>query len=340
MITEKTSFIGKFEGTAQDLINQFTRVNPSKAERAKRLAPLYIKYGELFNLRADIAWSQMEHETGFLEFKGDVKPQQNNFVGIGATGGVPGNSFKTEELGIIAHFAHLAWYYFKDHVNVYCSNKYDPRHFGTTHYNFNGDTSLDRLSGSWAVPGRYKQPDGSVITYGGQIAKLANQIFISSPMVGTAENLAQHIKDFLNIKDQKNWTYIAVHHTVSSPTDTTMKKIRQWHLARGFIMEGYNFGINGNGLIETGRPLNISGAHVGPLWNSKAIGIALYGDFRTDKLSKAQRTSAYKLINELMTIYDIPVKNVKGHKEFGLATACPVIDMDEFRDGLIKYIWG
>jgi hypothetical protein len=340
MITEKTSFVGRFEGTADDLINQFIRINPSKADRAKRLAPLYIKYGELFNLRADIAWAQMEHETGFLEFKGDVKPGQNNFVGIGATGGVPGNSFATEELGIIAQFAHLAWYYFKDHVNAYCSNKYDPRHFGTTHYKYTGNTSLAFLSGLWAVPGIYKQPDGSVITYSGQIAKLANQIFISAPMVGTVENIAQHIKDFLNITGQKNWEYIAVHHTVSNPLTTTMAKIKQWHLARGFIREGYNFGINGNGEIETGRPLNMSGAHAGPLWNSKAIGVALYGDFRYDKLSSAQKKSAFKLIKELMEKYSIPIKNVKGHREFGLATACPVIDMNLFREELIKYIWG
>lgn len=340
MITEKTSFIGKFKGTALDLINQFSRVNTSKTDRAKRIAPIYIKYGELFNLRADLAWAQMEHETGFLEFKGDVKPHQNNFVGIGATGGVPGNSFATEELGVIAHYAHLAWYYFKDHVNAYCSNKYDPRHFGSYHYKYTGNTSLAFLSGQWAVPGIYKQPDGTIITYSGQIAKLANQVFISSPMVGPAENIGQHIKDFLNITGQKSWTYIAIHHTVSDPLTTTMAKIRQWHLARGFIREGYNFGINGNGLIETGRPLNMSGAHAGPKWNSRAIGIALYGDFRYDKLSQVQKESAFKLIKELMEKYSIPVKNVMGHRELGLATACPVIDMNLFREELTKYIWG
>ena len=35
--------------------------------------------------------SQMCHETGVLEYTGDVKPNQNNFTGIGATGGgLPG----------------------------------------------------------------------------------------------------------------------------------------------------------------------------------------------------------------------------------------------------------
>ena len=77
---------------------------------------------------------------------------------------------------------------------------------------------------------------------------------------------------------------------------------------RGFIREGYNFGINGNGLVETGRPLNISEAHVGPKYNSRAIGIALYGDFRYDEPSNAQKTSAFNLAKELMEKYKIPVK--------------------------------
>ena len=328
MISQKTSFVGKFAGTAEDLINQFIRVNPSKADRAKRLAPLYIKYGNLFTLRADLAWAQMEHETGYLNFTGDVKPEQNNFVGIGATGGVPGNSFRTEEHGVIAHFAHLAWYYFPDHVNVYCSKKFDPRHFGDSHYNYNWDTSIERLNGSWAVPGK---------TYAQSIARIANQIFGSTTMASRAGEFANKILDAIHIRTEKNWQYIAIHHSVSDQFKTNMAQIRQWHLARNFIMEGYNFGIDGNGLIEVGRPLTMSGAHVGPKWNSKAIGICLYGDFRYVKPTQKQLNSAYILCQQLMDTYSIPVDNVKGHYDF-MATACPVIDMGQFRKDLKEFI--
>ena len=138
-ISNNTSIIGYIDLTVDDLVKIFENRNSTKVERATRIAPLYIKYGKLFNIRADIAWAQMCHETGFLEFTGDVKPDQNNFVGIGATGGgVPGNSFATEELGIIAHYAHLSWYYYSSHINEYCTNQYDPRHFGDTHTKYTG----------------------------------------------------------------------------------------------------------------------------------------------------------------------------------------------------------
>ncbi len=117
-----------------------------------------------------------------------------------------------------------------------------------------------------------------------------------------------------------------------------MAQIRQWHLARGFLREGYNFGINGEGKVEEGRPLNMSGAHVGPKWNGIAIGICLYGDFRYDRLTQGQKSSAYDQCSLLMHEFKIPIENVKGHREFGLATACPVIDMDLFRKELKERI--
>jgi len=167
-ISKSTSMVGYQEVSAEQLVGLFVKRNPSKTERAARLAPMYINYGKMFNIRADIAWAQMCHETNFLEYTGDVKPGQNNFAGIGATGGgEPGNSFATEELGIIAHFAHLAWYYFPDHVNKYCSLEYDPRHFDNVHKYYNGDTSLGFLKGRWATDTNYAD----------KIAQFANEIY-------------------------------------------------------------------------------------------------------------------------------------------------------------------
>src|SRR5680860_881018 len=75
------------------------------------LARLYVKDGRRFGIRADVAWAQMVHETGWGRYGGDVLPDQNNMAGIGATGGgEPGNVFATAEHGVVAHIVHLAWY--------------------------------------------------------------------------------------------------------------------------------------------------------------------------------------------------------------------------------------
>jgi N-acetylmuramoyl-L-alanine amidase len=169
MITENTSLSGIFAGSWENLYLQFIKLNPSykDKDKVKNLAKLYIKFGKIFAIRSDLAWAQMEHETGCLEYKGIAKPEWNNFAGIGVTGspGV-GNRFDTEELGVIAHFAHLAWYIYPSHVCEYCNKTYDPRHFGLKH-NFNGSDLLVTLNGRWAVPGK---------TYAQAIAKLANFI--------------------------------------------------------------------------------------------------------------------------------------------------------------------
>jgi hypothetical protein len=50
-------------------------------------------------------------ETGFLQFGGDVKPEQNNFGGIGAIGnGVMGDSFSDQRIGVRAQIQHLKAY--------------------------------------------------------------------------------------------------------------------------------------------------------------------------------------------------------------------------------------
>jgi len=170
----KTNIIGLWNGTIDDLIRPF--LTGGDIVRARRIAPMYIKYCRMFNIRADIAFAQMCHETGKLTFKGIAKGNWNNFAGLGITGAGAKQTFADEDLGVIAHIAHLAWYVYPDHVHSLCSNKFDPRHFGTTHYKYNGDSTLGNLSGKYAVPGKYKQPDGSWITYDMKIAKYANII--------------------------------------------------------------------------------------------------------------------------------------------------------------------
>lgn len=339
MITKDTSLVGIFGGTEYDLYKLYITYGPPDVdkERVKRLAPLFIKWGKKFTIRADLAWCQTVHETDWLRFSGIAKKEWNNFAGIGVTGppGV-GNRFKTEELGVIAQFAHLAWYVTPVHVNSYCNQKYDPRHFGSSH-RYNGNTTIDRLAGHWAVPGKYKQPDGTWITYGGQIARIANKIFPSAEQENESKPL-HWLKKHLKIPTIYDWQYLAIHHTVSGQFWTTMKKIKQWHLARGFLREGYHFGIDGYGKTEKGRPLTMHGAHVKG-FNKVALGIAIYGDFRTGIITTRQKNAVFGLCADLQKEKGIPTSKFLGHKEFkNQATSCPVIDMDWFRAEYINWL--
>ena len=164
---------GRFLGDSTDLVRYFRAGGKGDGKFSislESLAKLYVKYGERFGIRADMAWTQMIHETGYGQYGGLVVPEQNNFAGIGATGpGVPGNSFATAELGVIAQFAHLAWYLYPTHLDdPYCVSVSqpadgpitvpgDPRHFaqsdGSPHKG-NVRTVYD-LSGKWAVGSEY-----------------------------------------------------------------------------------------------------------------------------------------------------------------------------------------
>jgi len=167
MGTDPLGLNGLFLGSSADLVSYF-RNQGRTAEKftvpLADLAKMYVLLGRRFGIRADMAWAQMVHETGFGEYGGDVQPEQNNMAGIGATGGeVPGNSFATAELGVIAHYAHLAWYVYPDHLeDPYCVRSTDPnvpgdpRHFviGGLVHRGNVRIVLD-LSGKWAPGAEY-----------------------------------------------------------------------------------------------------------------------------------------------------------------------------------------
>ncbi len=154
VITNSTNMVGYINVTVDQLVRIFEIRGSSKVNWARRLAPLYIKWGKTFNIRADIAWAMMCHETGFLEFGGIAKPEWNNFCGLGVTGpDAVGCRFDSEELGVIAHYAHLAWYVYPSHINEYCSKTYDPRH-SDSHY-FNGNSTIGTLNARWAPSSIY-----------------------------------------------------------------------------------------------------------------------------------------------------------------------------------------
>lgn len=100
-------------------------------------------------VRADLALCLMCKETGFFTYGGDVRPEQWNFGGIGATGGVPGLSFPTLEAGVAAVVRRMRMYALDDGA------AYDETILGRplprTHWG--RYPHIEDFNGVWAVPG-------------------------------------------------------------------------------------------------------------------------------------------------------------------------------------------
>ncbi|HEY9628510.1 MAG TPA: glucosaminidase domain-containing protein [Coleofasciculaceae cyanobacterium] len=75
------------------------------------LPKLYREEGHIEWVNPDIAFAQMCVETRFLQFGSTLKPEQNNFAGLGGVGtGAEGQSFHDIRIGVRAHIQHLKAY--------------------------------------------------------------------------------------------------------------------------------------------------------------------------------------------------------------------------------------
>lgn len=108
---------GKTELSPEQAVAHIKSVNPNPKLSCsiEEIVDIYFKEAAAEGIRGDVALCQALVETGYFSFSGTVKPNQNNFCGLGTTGGgVKGAFFKTPELGARAHIQHLMAYAVKD----------------------------------------------------------------------------------------------------------------------------------------------------------------------------------------------------------------------------------
>jgi len=144
----------------------------------------------------------------------------------------------------------------------------------------------------------------------------------------------------------KKWKGIVIHCSDSEFGDAMV--IDDWHKQRKWSGVGYHFVItNGqastkipylraiDGQIQTGRPLNKSGAHAGNPYNKTHIGICLIGvkDFSTYQFAALQL-----LIKELMDKFGIDPENIIGHYQCSTVNGktCPNFDVDKFKNSIFE----
>ncbi|HEU4963161.1 MAG TPA: N-acetylmuramoyl-L-alanine amidase [Bacilli bacterium] len=173
----KTPILGRSVATGEQMIEFVRTVNPSFDPH---ISEAFLQLGETYGIRGDIAFCQAIHETNFFRFTGDVKPEQNNFCGLGATGnGNPGNSFATIEEGVRAQMQHLYGYATEQFLPA-GEPLVDPRF----KYIPKGSApNWEDLAGKWAVPGYDRTKFATLeaalqagATYGQSIVKLHKQL--------------------------------------------------------------------------------------------------------------------------------------------------------------------
>jgi hypothetical protein len=141
-----SSIIGPTQLSAEKMNAYIRTINPN----APLLGEYYKNLGEYYGIRGDVAFAQAMLETDYFRFTGSVRNGQNNFAGIGATGGgARGASFQNSEQGVLAQLQHLYAYA----TTAPLPNQYplvDPRFHLV---NRGSATTWIALNGKWAVPG-------------------------------------------------------------------------------------------------------------------------------------------------------------------------------------------
>ena len=126
--------------------------------RFEGVATEYMRHGEDLGMRWDVAFFQMLVETGSLKFGGDVKPAQNNFAGLGATGnGEHGESFKDVSTGVRAHLEHLIMYTGEKIASPVAERTRKVQEWGVLtewQKSFKGPLTFAQLAKKWAPPAR------------------------------------------------------------------------------------------------------------------------------------------------------------------------------------------
>ncbi len=104
--------------------------------------------------------------------------------------------------------------------------------------------------------------------------------------------------------------YLIIHHTGNTKT---IQKIINLHIKKKMWASiGYHFLIGKNGQIYYARDIKLVGAHTKG-FNTKAIGIALFGNFNEIEPSKKQLESLNLLVTKLKK--EKKIQKILGHNE-------------------------
>jgi len=143
--------MGKGNTGANDLADFLTQNNPqADSGFVRALSNIYIEEAALEGVNHDVAFAQMCLETGYLKYGGLVKPEWNNFCGLGAIGPEqPGLVFPDARTGVRAHIQHLQAYASNEPLSL---ELVDPRY---RYVRRGSSPEIEGLAGAWAADRQY-----------------------------------------------------------------------------------------------------------------------------------------------------------------------------------------
>jgi hypothetical protein len=144
---------------AEDLAAFLIYVNSDIDEDfVRELALIYTEEAAKEGINHDVAFAQMILETGFLRFGNLVRPEMNNFAGLGAIGpGQEGLSFPDPRTGVRAQIQHLKAYASDAPLNGVLVN---PRYFLVR---LGSSPEIRGLAGTWAADPLYADKINSIL---------------------------------------------------------------------------------------------------------------------------------------------------------------------------------
>jgi LysM repeat protein len=166
-----------------------------------------------------------------------------------------------------------------------------------------------------------------------------NQVLLvpMGPQARVPRTLAERVRALTQIPpgvEARRWNTIVVHHSASASGDARSINAFHTYVRRWPNGLGYHFVIgNGtgtpDGFIEAGPrwAKQMDGAHAkspGNRVNQTGIGICLVGNFEETEPTDAQMEALVALVRRLQRRYNIPTRNVIGHRDVIKGyTVCP-----------------
>lgn len=166
--TRNKKIFGQAMVSEEQCVAHLLKHNPTPKISVSPKALVSYYYTEALHegIRPDVAFAQALKETGYFRYGGTVKPEQNNYCGLGTTNSkTKGAFFASARLGVRAHIQHLLAYATTKRPKLAIV---DPRYQTIRElYGKRTFSSWTDLNGRWAIPGK---------TYGQSILQVFQQI--------------------------------------------------------------------------------------------------------------------------------------------------------------------